>query len=84
MATTAAPPPGTRPCARDKLALDGALQGVDQALGEQRIGAARLVRLDRARQHAHADQERLLAADDARAVEDVLEVVLRPRRSRRR
>ena len=59
-----------------ELALDGPLQRVDQALGEERIGAARLVRLDGARQHAHADEELLLAADDARAVEDVLDVVL--------
>ena len=64
------------PVRAHQLALDGALQRIDQPLGEQRVGAAGLVGLDGARQHAHADEELLLAADDARAVEHVLDVVL--------
>ena len=78
MATTAAPPPGHACRARARArARPRACRRVDQPLGEQRIGAARLVGADGAGQHAHADQELLLAADDAGAVEHLLEVVPR-------
>ena len=72
MATTHGGAAATWPCWRVELALDRALQRSDQPLGEQRVGAARLVAVMRAGQHADADQERLLAADDAGAVEHVL------------
>ena len=75
MATTTAAPPGTRPCARTISALHLLLHGLDHAFGELRVGAAGLVRADAAGQHAHADQERLLVGDQARAIELLLEIV---------
>ena len=81
MASTATPPPRIVPCARSNSRAH---------LGEQRarratsasvaIGGAGGARADRAGEHAHADQERLLLAEDAGAVEHVL-VASRPRPS---
>ena len=51
-----------------------ALHGADQFLGELRVGAAGERGGNHAGQHAHADQERLLVADDAGAVERILEI----------
>ena len=58
----------------DEFALHLALQRADQAFRQCRVGAARLRSRDRAGENADADQERLLAADDARPVERFLVV----------
>ena len=76
MAMIATAPPGTAPCARASSRSTARFKAIDQPLGEQRVGAPCLVRLDRAREHAHADEELLLAADHPGAVEHVLHVVL--------
>ena len=56
------------------LALHLGLHGLDDALGQQRVGAAGLGGADGAGQHAHADQELLLAGEQARTIEHLLEV----------
>ncbi len=56
------------------LALHLGLHGGDDAFGQQRVGAAGLGGGDGAGQHAHADQELLLAGEQAGAIEHLLEV----------
>ena len=67
----------------DELGLDPLGKRLDQRLGKTRIGGARLPRRERARDHPDADEEGLLAADDAGAVERLL-IVAAPRRAPRR
>ena len=57
------------------LALGDGLHGLNEDLGEERVGITRLGGADGAGQHAHADQEGLLVTDEARAIQRFLEVV---------
>ena len=55
-----------------ELGLDPLGKRLDQCLGKPRISGARLPRRQRARDHPDADEEGLLAADDAGAVQRLL------------
>ena len=74
MATITAPPPRHATVRPHHLALHLGLHGGDDAFGQQCVGAAGLGGGDGAGQHAHADQELLLAGEQARAIEHLLEV----------
>ncbi len=72
-ARRATSPPGSVPWAAANSAAHGREQARHQRIGEVGVGVAGLAHADGAGEHPHADQERLLLAEDAGAVEHVLE-----------
>ncbi len=83
-ASTATCWPGKRPCCDANVFLDRRVQRTQQHVGQPRKDLARLLRRHRARQDARADQEHLLLAEHAHAIEKVfvgVRLLQRPRKA---
>ena len=69
-------PPGTSHARARKIGLHPRETGPRDGLGQRRIGARRLVRLDQLREQPQADHEIFLAGENARRIEEGFEPLL--------